>query len=602
MQLFIYIDESGSFDEKFVGGRASVVGGVCSLLPPDLWNLTHIEHLRTVDESGLRGFNYPSHYHCGPLIARKINAPLHASTRDIVAFAHSVFDNILSHSLFTFISRNRGKKFEYSPQATYVMNLIAAIRYAFERISEFDTVASVTICIAQRTISETVTSRLGPTAYMSALLDYVREQLQIGDGKGAELAKQLDAHKNLTITSGIGDRDAGLIAADFICSLARQGHKSKNTDLSDVMICAPDYDLLLGDYKRFNENQAKHLIDNKYYGSYLEFLCKIFPIHNGIPNLDELFKVLETEQEGSVLERELPALLNIIHMFAKYRTEAPYLLSAATLVAAKMESLAEKQKNATVGSANHRLWLNLQIQTLSELSTCYNHIGAVGPQESIESKLTSLLEESNRDSGIDALQRICILMDVRNKNLNVLFNDYRFEDAYTLAAELLAERASLVGNATDKLTGQINGSLGQACAFMAKQDSAWSKEALNYFNASIVHFAPDSRQYRMSDNFITTTLWQNGLIDEAYQRIQGSVSENINNPSLINATELLNITQPERSAFTIVNRLRLVANIIQTCDAPIPENLIHACRELENTAVKFDTDHPYEQWWKCYVK
>ena len=161
MKYYLYIDESGPFDENFTGVKASVVGGICSQHSAKHWDYLHRSNLEqfTREHKNIN-FSYPRHYHCGPLLAGKIQGPYNSNPEIIREFTDEVYRYILAKSTFGFLSRNVGKRFEYSPQATYVMNLIAAVRSAFQKLSEsHEDIDYIQVVIAQRTIGET--SKIG---------------------------------------------------------------------------------------------------------------------------------------------------------------------------------------------------------------------------------------------------------------------------------------------------------------------------------------------------------------------------------------------------------------------------------------------------------
>lgn len=597
MKAIIHIDESGPFDEKLTGAASSVVGGVCSLHTAAEWENLHREHLQARNANTTARFIYPTHYHCGPLLSRKVEVPVHASDRDLRDFAESVFHNVLDHSLFGFASKNRGKRFEYSPQATYVMNLVAALRCAFERLQSLEgcDVEEVTVVVAQRTIDETAKATAG-SRYMTSLLSYVADQLLVGDGPGVALARQLTGKQALVFNSGVGERDAGLIAADFVCCLFRQGPKiSSGTTLH---VCQPNQEMLLGDYRRFHERLANELLHNRYYGSCLEFLCRFFPLLHGSPDLGMLLGQFAIEEDRSVLEREVPALLTVVHQLAKNRNEAQNLLSCATAVAEKLVAVAEHHTAGAPPGGTQQIWLNLEVQALAELATCHNHTGAVGPQKEVEAKLTALLAQHKGGSGLDALQRQTFILDVRNRNINLLFNDFRFEDAYSLAEELATARRAMVGGAEpDELLGQMLGSLGQACAFMGRQDPNWNAEAIALFEESLKHFAPGSRQEQMSRNFLVTVFWQDRQFREALHRLPEVPGwPNAGDESLECLSRRLLLPEAQKRAFDVVNCLRIAAGLAQ--EGVAATTLATTMESLEVLARKIGTDHPYEQWWK----
>jgi hypothetical protein len=597
MKYYIYIDESGPFDESFTGVRASVVGGICSQHSAKRWEYLHRSHLEQFhyDHHDV-DFFYPGHYHCGPLLAGKIKMPIGSDSARIREFTESVFQNVLSQSTFGFLSKNVGKKFEYSPQATYVMNLIAALRKAFQLLGETPVdIDSVQVVIAQRTIGET--SKISTVEqYMSHLLTYVKEQLLIGEGVGVGLANRLCKNGRLDFSTGLGDQNAGLIAADFVCCLGRSGRKP----VSDgrLVICQTNEEALLGDYKAFHERQAQVFLKNKYYGSCLEFLCRYFPSKDGHPEVDGLITELKRETDQQVLQRELSALLSIIHQLSKNRTRAPNMLAVAIRVAERLVEIAVKYSVEPNNAGVQRHWLNFHIQALAELSACYSHTGSVGPQKEAEEQLNLLLSKRGKDTGMDATQRQSLLIDVRNRNINHLFNDYRFDEAYELAEELYATRKRLVPDGeSDELLGQILGSHGQSCAFMAKLDPTWVESALELFEKSLDHFAVGSYQEDMSRNFLATTAWQAGRLDDAVKYMIPEIGIEFTQEEAIRSISVrLSGLNPENRAFEVVNLLRIAAAYSQKTKSNYLD--IDLRNNLELTAKRIGTDHPYEHWLK----
>ncbi len=597
MKYYIHIDESGPFDEAFSGVRASVVGGVCSTNSADEWAQIHREHLDEFSGNNPDSqLDYPSHYHCGPLLAGKLGAPTGSHAGMVGDFADGVFHNVLTNAKFGFLSRNVGKKFQYSPQATYVMNLIAALRNSFKLLGQsVDDIEQIHVVIAQRTIGET--SKAGTVAlYMSFLLTHVMEQLLVGDGAGVVLARRLHTQARLNLSTGLGDRNAGLIAADFVCCLGRNGRKANQG--SSLHVWQPDEDALLGDYRSFHERQALVLIKNKYYGSCLDFMCRYFPLLDGQPDVKSLVEALRREIDQQVLQRELPALLSVIHQISKNRTQAPNMLAVAIRVAERLVDIASKHSTADQNPAVQRHWLNFHIQALAELSACYNHTGSVGPQAVVEHQLTDLLSKRGKDTGMGATHRQSLLIDVRNRNLNLLFNDYRFEEAYSLAEELSVARNEMipVGEA-DELLGQILGSHGQACAFMARFDGSWYDSAVELFERSLEHFATGSYQEEMSRNFLVTTAWQDWRLDDAVTYMNTTA---IPGPTTLDPVDtvsaLLSRPSPQSRAFDVVNCLRLAAAYSHRDNRQRLDDGLRG--ELESIAKSIASDHPYEQWLK----
>lgn len=594
MHLYLYIDESGSFDEGLSGARSSVVGGMCSIFSSRQWEMLHRRHLLEINSKQhlTCQLAYPNHYHCGEFLSNKIASTSNLKAKDREGFALSVLENILANSLFGVVSRNSGKRFEYSPQATYVMNLVAVLRHAFSKIAGLNSaVSAVTTVIAQRTIKETAQTT-SVTSYMTALLSFVADQLVVGEGHGVALAKSMRRDGTLTLASGIATRDAGLIGADFVCCLTR--YNKKPASGSHIEVCHPEGKLLLGDYRSSYDGKAKELLDHRYYGSCLEFICRFFPFRDGTPDTSKLMKALELEQDVMVLERELPSLLAVIHLLAKQRSEIPHALSSAINAAECLVAISGKQ---LLQSQRKSLWINLVIQALSELVSCHNHTGAIGPQEAAEAALTAMLEANKKDAGLDAMQRKTFLLDVRNRNLNLLFNDYRFEEAYTLAEELANERRKMTGgDEPDDVMGKILGSQGQSCAFMFRAEPGWNAEAERMFRESFDHFPSGSVQEQMSRNFLVTARWQEGNYREAAEAM--SPLPRVSPALEVKLADALlsRLVAPQQAAraYEVVNVLRLLAGI-GACDV---SGLWDGCGELERIARTVGTDHPYEQWWK----
>ncbi len=597
MHYRIYIDESGPFDEAFSGVRPSVVGGVCARKTSKEWEYAHISHLESFRRQTSIDFVFPQHYHCGPLLSGGKPAPPGTDRKAVSHFCETVFHNILSNADFGFVSRNRNKGFEYSPQATYVMHLVSALRSVFDVLgrSNTDEIDLIDVVIAQRSIMET-TRLQSVDKYTNALLRFVADQLVLGEGSGIDLARRLHLSRNLTLTSGIGDRDPGLIAADFVCCQARNGIPIGAGEV--LYEWQPDHEVLLGDYRSFYERQTREFLSHHYYGSCLEFICRYFPSTKGHADVSVLLSQLEQEEDSQVLERELPAIVAAVHQMSKGRSRTANALSNVIYMAEKIAAIAKLHVDKAESAVVRSLWLNMLIQMLAELAACYNHTGAVGPQQVVETNLEELLNRYKKETRLDAVQRQSLLHSIQNKNLNLLFNDYRFEEAYSMAEDLAASRRKIVPDGEpDKLLGQILGSQGQACAYMAHQDSSWTSVGVELLTESLNHFSEGSIQESMSRNFLSTLLWQAGDLDSSVGHLELFQSGGATTRSPDKAiSEFLSQPEVDRYAFEVVNCLRLLATrynlgLPDIVDAGVLDS-------LEKIANRIGTDHPYEQWLK----
>ncbi len=597
MKAYIYIDESGRFAEQLMGGAPAVVGGVCSALDDAEWDKVHIDHLAEWNAGKNFMFAYPQHYHCGPLLGRKIAYPAKASPGDLKDFVRSVFRNILSRSAFGVISRNRGNTMVYSPQATYIMNLISALRCTFDKLQteQGNNIDGVAIVVASRTIKDTVEADYDGR-YMERLLEYVAEQLQVGEGPGVDLARRLKGKELLAMTWGVGERNPGLIAADFVCCLSRS--KEKIPEKTTLHVCEPSHETLLGDYKIFHERQAKELLRNKYYGSCLDFLCKVFPLANGSPDIGMLLQQLGSEQDAAILEREVPAILAVVQQLIKNRAAAPQMLSCALAISSQLVDLAESRMNNLEAGEGRQRWLGLEIGAIAGLVACHNHTGAVGPQKVAEDKITDLLRLNNAAAGFDPLVRKNFIQDIQVKNFNLLFNDYQFEKVYDMAGDMIADRKKMVGDeGPDELLGQMLGSQGQACAFMGRLDPSWNDEAIKLFRQSQHHFVPGSLFGKMAQNFIVTALWQSGQLIEAAKLLPSVQKWKLRDECMAaSICDRLALPNPEKRAFEVVNDLRILAGLIHSGEEV--SNMKTVLSMLEAQGRQKGGIHPFEQWFK----
>ena len=311
MTFYLHIDESGPFDEGFNNKKVeSVVGGVCSTMTDDQWDQKHRDHLAKWKQDGGYEFLYPEHYHCGPLIQDNIPG-CQAGKLQREAFLDSLFAHVVGRSQFAFASRNLDKAFNYSPQTTYVVNLIAAVRLAFQTLAtqaQAEAIDAVHINVAQRSIKETMQDGVGD--YMEKMFLFVVEQIQVGDNPGAELARSLKRRDALMLEYGRADLLGGLIAADIACFGVRGNYRIAGSESGRILECHPDREVLLGDYVAFNRQFRNRAIQDGRYAYALELVCASSSERDAI--LREAAPVLtafERTDDSRSLRREADALL-----------------------------------------------------------------------------------------------------------------------------------------------------------------------------------------------------------------------------------------------------------------------------------------------------
>jgi hypothetical protein len=597
VKYFIFIDESGSFDEGITRKASSLVGGICSTLDDQAWKALHVDQLSAFNSNSRIKFIYPDHYHCGKLLEGHLRVAGPVSRRDLEAFTNAVFTGICGSSAFFFASRNTGKRFETSPQATYVLNLVAATRKALETLfTRCPNADSVEIMVAQRTIAETINSNYPD--YMPRLLDYIKDQILSGDSPAISFTRRLNAENRLLLRWGIGDRNPGLIAADFVCCLLRGGKKTPDGTI--VERTNPD-EFMFGDYRRHYDHEVARLLENKQYATTADYLRRYLPTTEGHPDYSRLIQALKREDDSQILMRETSALLAYTRFLIASRTREPGNLDGAKKLLHQLTDIAEANLRAKGSIENQRVWANYLADGLSDLAACHNHQGNVNPQKDIETRLTTLLQQQMNLLPGTHNTRKERLLEIRNRNLNYLFNDYRFEEVLTTFSDDVDRReAEVPADEPDELLGQMQGSLGQACAFLARTDPAWGDMARAYFEKSIKHFPSGISYYSMSANYLATLAWQSDDLNRACAEMNRHSGNNpVATPADLVSRLPEIMTTPNLSPFNAINYLRIAS---AHCDAvaadviPIDKNMTAAIWDTWKTRI-FE-DHPCEHLCK----
>jgi len=591
-QYYIYIDESGSFDEglsRLAGKnrKPSIVCGICTTLSPQEWEIKHKAVTKKINEQNNTSFSFPDHFHCGEILANKIrNCNYSRNIREgfIEAVRKVVDDNIV----LIITSKNSGCEFSYSPQACYVQNLNNVLITALEEIAiKLPELTSLSITIAQRTISETSSHN-----YTKYLLDYVKKQLLVGNSKGSKLARKLDSTKKLKIKKGVGTRDPGLIAADFVACLKRN-----KTDFVTKTLTNKISKPLPDDYNAFYQKELMKFLDSKQYATCMEFLQQFFPLSNQLPDFSPVFAKLRSEKDNLILSRELSALLAKAHYFIENRTTEKNSLNIAKKILDNLIKIAQEKIDSSLSNNIKKTWVDLLINAYCDLEACYNHIGATSQQVEIEKLLNTTIKKYGKLISKSYHEKKELLLQSRIKNLNILFNDYRFGEVIDVFQKEVDKRENEIPESeTDELLGQMLGSLGQACAFKSKIDSSWADIARDYFNKSILHFESGTIFHQMSVNFLTILSWQENNIEQA-------IKEMNKHPHLLtadNITSLLDkfveyITQDNVSLFDIVIYLRLAATAVEN-GYSIETNTLKTI--TDNIIEKLIPEHPHEHIYK----
>lgn len=594
MKIHIFIDESGAFDEGVLSPsgkpRPSVVGGVCSNLDAQAWATSHKQQVTLFNAKCPVQFAYPTHFHAGPLLAGRVRVAGPVRKDHLHAFYSAIRDSVFSKSDFAFASVNKGAHFEYSPQATYVLHLITALRAAFEKLAKStEPVERCFITIAQRTIRET--ADVPPDDYMTALLKFVTEQLESGEGSGVTLARRLRKESALKLSSGVGSRDGGLIAADFVCSSVRQQEPMP----ASFLATSPD-NQHIADYRQFYRSEISRLLDAQQYAAATDFSRRYLPDREGKPDLGLILGRLKKETDFRVLRRELLALSAWAEALIESRTRDSSALATALDLLASLDAAALRALAKPGEPLVQRHWQDIQAYVLMLLSCCHNHSGAVQPQQEIEARLDAVLSAGKPSGSRTYIEKQELLLQAKTRAVNRLFNNYQFEAVINAIQPALTERERIIPKgATDEMLGQMLGTLGQACAFAARTDPEMAFMARDYFEKSLEQFQPGTQYHAMSVNFLATLAWQEGNQDLACK-------EMARHPRLPNSLTLDTMLATfdtllggHVSPFDAVNLSRIAAASTVDRHPPKVASVLAAWKHWESKIVNA---HPHEQLCK----
>lgn len=523
MRAFIFIDESGSFNEGVAhmhDGRPSLVGGTCSTLSSEKWRTELSKHVYQINQTSQHQFNFPRDFHCTELFQ---SLPLETAK----LFSQSVLDCVSESSIFCFCSKNTGKLFEYSKQTTYVLHLVAAARLALQKLSEspgnWD---GVEIYVGQRTINDTCDDRTGREArdYMvNYLCPFLEAQLLSGEAEGAVLARRLASCGTFKVLSSDG-QNSGLMAADFVCNRCYNGIRP------DRWFETTPSTTLDGENQRALLRQAKQSLVSGQYAIAFEFAQSLLPIADREKLWHRLFKAIEEESKCHLLERGLPGMLAEARHLISVRTKSEGALKAAAELLTKLVEIGNRRLVSSPDPMVRCVWARWLTNAFVDLASCYNHMGETTKQVEIMAGLDKHLTDHGREINSSFTARKEILLDLQIRNLNQFFNDYDFQKVLANCEDLLKEREQEVPKGqVDIMLGEMLGSMGQACSFLAGTDPTWGEVAKDYLQRSLAQFSPGTAQHAMSVNFLSSLDWQTCHYTAALSRLR--LHANLNVPA-----------------------------------------------------------------------
>ena len=594
MKYFIHIDESGDFSEGHNGSKAggsqrpSVVGGVCSRLSDGEWKDLHRGLVEDFNANNATSFQCPLHFHSSRLLSGDLPETQSIPKTVRRQFIQSVCDNVLTHATFGFLSVNRGARFQFSPQATYGVNLVAALKACLEHLAiTAPDCDALEIIIAQRTIGETQLYKNNSRTYMDDLRPFMMAQICVGGTSSSKLALRLKDTKSIYLVSRVADHEGGLMAADFVCS-ARS-----NDDLARrITVQTEPSDILFGDFETAYKKQVKELTESQQYSAALITARRCLQAPEAAIETPRIFEKLAAETDPGILGRELAALLADARMLIDNRVSEPHALTAAREILQALHAIANAHLAADSDPSIKRKWADFLIEGLSELVACYNHVGETKIQYDIELRLEQALKDYGNLVSKTYHQKKEILLEVKNRNLNILFNDYRFDEVIDAFDQETSRReAEIPTDETDELLGKMLGSLGQAYAFLGHTDPDWSSTARDFFQRSQRHFAEGTSFRAMSVNYLTTLAFQERQLDDACREM----SRHPALPQIDNAEALTQrfhefAAHKNASPFDAVNYARIATLAVES---GININSDSLRRALRHWQPQIATDHPY---------
>ena len=553
------------------------------MLGSDQWRTKFTDLVYSVNQNSQYRFAFPDHFHCAKLFA---GSGLSADVAE--KFAKAVLDCVAQHSLFCFCARNVERRFEYSEQATYVMHLRAAAELALVKLAELPgEYTSLDIYVAQRTTWETTHADSGRQArdYMMYLCPLLQEQLLAGDGLGSVLARRLDERRAFRVLSAVGT-NPGIAAADFVCNRAYHGirpDKFHETKPASSLGSTNQKPLL---------HQANELLKYGQFAAAFDFAHSLLPRTDREKFLERLFAALEQESAWDVLERALPGLLAEARRRITLRTQIEGARKEALELLERLVKIADKSLNSQKEPKVRTTWVSVQVDALVDLSTCYNHVGETAKQNAIDKKLIAHLELNSRELDSSYANRQETILDLRNRNLNQLFNNYQFEEVVSQFDSLVEERQKRIPPAqSDPLLGQMLGSMGQACGFLARTNPDWFLLALDYFQQSVKHFSPGTRFHEMSVNFLAALHWQKEDNSSALAALQLYPQRPAPDSQQLAADFSKHLKAPSTDVFIAVLYAKITAALVEI-KVPVCRSGLSEATRYWNQRVT--NEHPHE--------
>lgn len=485
MRYNVFVDESGPFTRD---SDRSLVGGFITTIAPADMEARLERVIDTVNNACATCFT-PDHVHMAPLLhpegypnAAVVEPLLSFAAEAREALAQACLDELRSFGVHFFYSKNETYSFATTHiQSRYGVNLLAALGLANEYARNSEKVF-----------------------YIST-----RSSKCIEDGRNwshyhRELRYFLSNQLNATVYyAAAGRHDAARIWSDVACYYLSQQVKANGVYFEKVAGTTPTL-ALISDAERVSAMVLKRLLESgRFYEAYR--------MADKDPEREEVLAAMGAAPFSESLVAELSDFLIVVDRLIQNRTTKSGQLERALDILRKIADCAIP--GLDTAPDNHQL-VNICLAVVEYAVACHNHLGMRDEQQDWLKIFRRHMEKYGAALG-NAVLRTERELSLRNRAYNDQFNDFRFQEIVDDFQSEVDARVATMGSEKDNLTGEMCGTIGQACAFLAKSTPGLSSEAEKYLEKSRGFFLTSHRYHNMSVNYLATLHWQSRDIEKA---------------------------------------------------------------------------------------
>ena len=518
MKFYLYIDESGGFEEK---KRSIVLGCISDKSPAEIETALR-EAVANFPNHPPNPFVYPRDLHCLSLLFpdkdRRLPADLKACYKSIPfdqrqAFVDHMRSAACEFTLQIAVSSKPPSRVDWDSQAAYVANLVQLVWTTLSHIASGpakDVAESVKVVIAtRRGLGEHIARG------ESQLRRYVRHWCE--DMARVERREDIaELMHNVHIQHAVGPSHPGLIAADLWASAWASSKKDLDQDLVEkAWRTSADEQLptkLAKVMVRLFDEDSLHVTD---WSSLFAFGLEFGAAGQWQQRRDALLNRLRATTDENVLGQQIPNLWQLAQRLLEHRTAQAGYLPAARAIYAALRDCTKRRLREDPDSRFAKTAALYLLDSIDGLIRCANHMGEIQEQEALRTEYEKLLGEHQAlIGGYTAAERRRI--ELLNRFCNRAANDYRFvEMAEEITPHLQALRDQVPEGETDELLGKVLGTVGQSLAFRARIEPDLADEAKTHLEESLGHFATGTGYRSMTLNYLVALAWQNGDLAQA---------------------------------------------------------------------------------------